>query len=156
MYSIQLVDWTSAASQIKEVREKVFVIEQRLDWSLVEDSYDTDSLHVLALSAEGNSIGCGRIKPSGHLGRLAVLLPWRHVGVGSQIVQTLVGVAGQANFNELHLHSTLNLMNYFSRFQFVPNGPVFMEWGRPTQRMIRPLVSPHVTVAQRQFAGTTR
>ncbi len=156
MYSIQLVDWTSAAAQIKEVREKVFVIEQRLDWGVVEDSYDTNSLHVLALSAQGNSIGCGRIKPSGHLGRLAVLIHWRHAGVGSQIMQALISAARQANFNELHLHSTLNLMEYFSRFKFVPDGPVFMEWGRPTQRMTRPLVSPHLTVAQQQLVSTSQ
>ena len=48
---------------------------------------DARSMHALAVDREGAPIGCGRLLPDGHIGRLAVVGTWRGRGVGAALLQ---------------------------------------------------------------------
>ncbi len=112
------------------------MIEQRLPTSYQQDQFDPESIHVLAINAEGLPIGTGRIKPSGHLGRLAVLMPWRGQKVGKLILEALIEESKRAKHQELHLHANFDNLSFYLKHNFTPDGPVFMDGGVPHQKMI--------------------
>ena len=60
-----------------------------LEW----DGIDADCRHALAEDAAGRPIGCGRLLPDGHIGRMAVLRDWRGRGVGAALLARLIAEA---------------------------------------------------------------
>ena len=76
-------------SERSPVRIAVFVIEQNIPEELEWDEHDVTSVHVLAEDAAGTPVGCGRLLPDGHIGRMAVLPGWRGHGVGAALLQSL-------------------------------------------------------------------
>ncbi len=63
--------------RLSAVRRKVFIEEQRVPEALEWDDADAVSLHVLAVGQDGEPLGTGRLLPDGHIGRMAVIAPWR-------------------------------------------------------------------------------
>jgi hypothetical protein len=157
---VEIVEWSERQDAIRSIRERVFLIEQRLDYEHVADGFDAASIHALMVTEHGHPVACGRIKPSGHLGRVAVLMPWRGQGLGTSLIESLLREAWKTGFKELHLHALLDRASYYRRFGFVANGPVFMEGGRPTQRMVleRPATIEDVPsrISEWATAGTGR
>jgi predicted GNAT family N-acyltransferase len=74
-FGVRVADWTCDATALREVRYEVFVVEQHVPESLEWDGIDAQCVHALALDAGGNVIGCGRLLPDGHVGRMAVRAP---------------------------------------------------------------------------------
>ncbi|PIP79679.1 MAG: GNAT family N-acetyltransferase [Gammaproteobacteria bacterium CG22_combo_CG10-13_8_21_14_all_40_8] len=136
MIQVDLVRWHDCKKTLTHIRQRVFVIEQRLPMSYQQDQYDAESLHVLAFDDLGNPVGTGRIKKSGHIGRLAVLMAARSNHVGSLIIEKLIKEAEQNKITNLHLHANFDNLSFYRKHQFVVDGPVFMSDGLPCQRMV--------------------
>jgi predicted GNAT family N-acyltransferase len=90
---------------------------------------------VLALDTGGHPIGCGRLLPDGHVGRLAVLAPWRGRGVGAALLARLVALAGETGHTRVVLNAQTHALPFYARAGFTPYGPVFEEAGIPHQAM---------------------
>ncbi|HUG78190.1 MAG TPA: GNAT family N-acyltransferase, partial [Burkholderiales bacterium] len=70
------MSWESAREQAVPLRFAVFVQEQGVPVEIELDELDAGCLHALAF--QGNrAVGTGRLLPDGHIGRMAVLKPWR-------------------------------------------------------------------------------
>jgi predicted GNAT family N-acyltransferase len=134
-YTVRLTDWTQDGAALREVRSAVFVIEQAIPESLEWDAADAVSVHVLAVAADGTFVGCGRLLPDGHIGRMAVLRAWRGRGVGAALLATLVDLARMRGHTAALLHAQTHALDFYAKQGFVPTGKVFVEAGLPHQTM---------------------
>jgi predicted GNAT family N-acyltransferase len=138
-FSLRVVDWTREPQPLRAVRTAVFVVEQAIPADLEWDAFDAVSIHALAVDASGTPIGCGRLLPDGHIGRMAVLAAWRGQGVGAALVERLIAIAKQRGDPRLRLHAQTQAMPFYARFGFAPVGAEFVEAGIPHWTMERVL-----------------
>lgn len=133
--SISKATWPLHSELIRKLREIVFVFEQGVSRKIEWDGLDHLCQHAIALTAKNEIVGTGRIQPDGHIGRIAVLSSWRGQGVGAALLDVLISSARDANHEQVFLNSQTHAINFYQRFGFIIQGPVFMEAGIPHQRM---------------------
>lgn len=138
-YKFVELGWISGASEIMDIREKVFVIEQRFDKEVLCDEEDGFSIHVLAIDEYGQAIGCGRLTPKGRVGRMAVLIGHRGEGVGTMLLTQLMKIAERKKLPNVSLNVETELTHFYDQQKFSADGPVYMKQGIPFQRMKRNL-----------------
>ena len=138
-FSVRTCRWDEEERGLRAVRRAVFVVEQRVPEALEWDDADAASLHALARDARGAPIGCARLLPDAHIGRVAVLAPWRKRGVGSALLQTLVAAACARGERPVRLNAQVAALPFYAGRGFVAHGPVFDEAGIPHQAMERSL-----------------
>lgn len=136
-FGVEAGSWNELGESARQVRETVFVAEQRVPRDLEMDEHDTVSRHVVARDAEGGAIGTGRLLPDGHIGRMAVLVDWRGKGVGRALLERLLEEAAGQNLRHLALHAQTQASGFYRRFGFVEEGPEFIEAGIPHRTMVR-------------------
>ena len=138
-FSIRLVDWSVARAELEFVRRAVFIVEQAIPEEMEWDDFDTVSRHALAVDASGAPVGCGRLLPDGHVGRLAVLAAWRGDGVGSALLDRLVVLAREQGHARAVLNAQTHAMPFYARHGFAAEGAEYLEAGIPHQTMTRTL-----------------
>jgi predicted GNAT family N-acyltransferase len=138
-YCVRLVDWRTGEPQLRSIRHAVFVVEQRVPEVLEWDDADVRSLHALAVDATGDAIGCARLLPDGHVGRVAVVAPWRNRGVGTALLLRLVGEARGRGDARVILNAQVSAMPFYARHGFVASGDAFEEAGIAHRVMELPL-----------------
>ena len=136
-FAIRTLRWAEGAEALRAVRRAVFVVEQRVPESLEWDAADAASLHALARAADGTAIGCARLLPDGHIGRVAVLAPWRGRGVGSALLARLIDEARARGDARIVLNAQVDAMPFYARYGFVASGDVFEDAGIPHRVMER-------------------
>jgi len=130
-FSVRRAAWSTDQAALAAIRREVFVVEQHVPEAEEWDGLDASSVHVLAVSAEGQTIGTGRLLPDGRIGRMAVLKSWRRRGVGGALLRELIGMACASGFTETRLHAQTHARAFYSRYGYVPVGEEFMEAGIP-------------------------
>lgn len=138
-FTLRDVTWDAGAAQLRAVRIAVFVVEQNIPEDLEWDEHDAVSAHALALDAAGAAVGCGRLLPDGHIGRLAVLRDWRGRGVGAALLLHFVAIARERGHRRAVLNAQEHAVPFYARYGFVPRGAPFMEAGIPHREMVREL-----------------
>ncbi len=138
-FSIRLVDWTEAQSELTVVRRAVFIVEQAIPEDLELDEFDGVSQHALAVDSLGSPVGCGRLLPDGHIGRLAVLSAWRGHGVGSMLLERLVELARERGHARAVLNAQTHALPFYVRHGFAAVGEEYLEAGIPHLTMARML-----------------
>lgn len=134
-YTVSLVSWHDGEPLLRAVREAVFMREQNVPEELEWDGRDEDSRHALALSAKGDAIGCGRLLPDGHIGRIAVLPQWRKQSVGTAIMEALLDEARSRGFRQVEVDAQTYAIPFYQRFGFEPEGEEFEDAGMPHIKM---------------------
>lgn len=134
-FEVQLLDWATARTAARPVREAVFVREQGVPLALEYDDLDPVSDHALALDPTGRAIGTGRLLPDGHIGRMAVLAEARGQGVGAAILAALMERARARGMREVVLSAQRHAAPFYARFGFVAEGETYLEAGIPHVRM---------------------
>lgn len=139
--TVSLCNWNDPAQQValRTVRGEVFQREQGVPEELEWDDLDAVAVHVLARDTFGNAIGCGRLLPDGHIGRVAVLRHWRGKGVGTEIMQVLIALARERGHDELHLNAQTQAVPFYERLGFRAQGEEFLDAGIPHRHMHRRL-----------------
>lgn len=138
-YHLSNVSWLSAAGEIMQIRQKVFVVEQRFAKESICDRHDNNSFHILVKNHKGQSVGCGRLSPSGRVGKIAVLINERGQGIGTAILNQLVNLAKKQNIINISLNAEAELSDFYFQQHFHIDGPVYMKQGVPYQRLIKKL-----------------
>ena len=138
-FTVSEVKWHESQQLLKQVRQKVFVCEQRVAEEIELDGKDPDCYHVLVTNLKNEPIGAGRMTPEGKIGRVSVLMPYRGFGLGSHILEKLVEIAAREHLSPVKLHAQIQAIHFYERHNFVSNGPVFMEAGIPHKTMKRTL-----------------
>ncbi|MGN0859402.1 MAG: GNAT family N-acetyltransferase [Stenotrophomonas sp.] len=142
--TLQLADYRQQAEQIHGLRHAVFVLGQGIDPALERDPHDADAVHVLAIAADGQTVGTGRLViaadgHSGRIGRMAVLPAARGQGVGTAMLHWLGEQARQRGLGTLSLHAQLPALPLYLRAGYLPAGEPVVEAGIAHQPLRRRL-----------------
>lgn len=104
---------------------------EALEW----DELDEAAMHMLALSAAGVPIGCGRLLPAGKIGRMAVLREWRGQGVGRTLLQALLEMACRQGLPAVSLSAQVQAIPFYQRVGFEAYGDSYLDAGIPHRDM---------------------
>lgn len=127
------------------VRKEVFVVEQRVPAEIEYDAFDAenaDTVHVLAVGADGRPLGTGRLlygeaaadktggdRAVGSLGRLAVSKAARGLGVGVALVRAIEEAARERGLAAVDLHAQTHALGFYERLGYVAYGAEFLDAG---------------------------
>lgn len=147
MLSIEVTDWAAARAEASEIRRQVFVLEQGVPEELELDEHDALCLHALAHDETGRAIATGRLLPPerhgeqvvGHVGRMAVLRPWRGRGIGGALLERLVEAAVARGDGVLALSAQTHALEFYRAHGFIEEGEEYLEAGIRHRRMRRRL-----------------
>lgn len=134
-FTVSLVSWHDGAPMLRAVREAVFMHEQNVPAELEWDGLDETARHALALNAKGDAIGCGRLLPDGHIGRIAVVPTWRKKHVGTAIMEALLNEARSRGFAQVDVDAQTYAVPFYRLFGFEEEGEEFEDAGMPHIRM---------------------
>ncbi len=135
---LQRTSWLTAETQLREIRQKVFVAEQNVPLEEDIDGQDERATHWLA-RINGKPVGTARMLPCGVIGRMAVLKEQRGKGVGSAILRQIIHFAIQQNIPQLTLGAQLRAIPFYEHFGFQLEGPVYRDAGIDHRQMCLPL-----------------
>ena len=136
------VDWSSHSEALRAIRGAVFIEEQGVPKNLEWDGEDDVCDHFMAINAAGQRLGCGRLMPSGKIGRMAVLPEYRGQGIGQQILAAAIARASELGLRRVTLHAQAAVVDFYRKAGFLPEGGEFTEAGIPHQAMALELPIP--------------
>jgi len=136
---VRLADWASDERSLRDIRQRVFMVEQGVSADLEWDGIDQDCRHALAQDGERRPIGCARLLPDGHIGRVAVLAEWRGRGVGDALLERMIALARELGHVRVLLNAQTHALAFYARHGFVAFGPEYDDAGIPHRAMERSL-----------------
>lgn len=132
---IDVHGYDEAEEEIKSVRHTVFTLEQGV--SVEEDIDGLDDRCVQLLARVGSTaVGTARMLPDAHIGRIAVLAPWRGRGVGARMVRLLLKIARDKGHSSCHLHAQTHAIGFYERLGFEAIGDEFLDAGIAHRKMV--------------------
>jgi predicted GNAT family N-acyltransferase len=138
-FTIRVCDWTRGAAALRKIRHEVFVVEQHVPDVLEWDDADAQSVHALAEDPDGTPIGCARLLPDGHIGRVAVIRAWRGRRVGEGLLLRLIDEAQCRGDARAIVNAQVAAIPFYERYGFVVTGGEFEEAGIAHRVMERAL-----------------
>ncbi len=135
MQEIRIMHWEEVRHLAYPIRLTVFVNEQQVPEELELDDDDPTAWHAVLLD-HGKAIATGRLLRSGKIGRLAVLKEYRGLGLGGELLNTLVSYGHQEGINQFFLHAQTSATGFYERHGFKAIGPVFNEAGIDHIKMV--------------------
>ncbi|WP_242927361.1 GNAT family N-acetyltransferase [Pontibacter vulgaris] len=121
------------------IREQVFVQEQKVPRDAERDQYENIAKHYLA-TYDGVPCGAARWRQTENgikLERFAVLQNYRNKQVGEQILKAVLEDVKAANpEKEVYLNAQLPAVNFYKRHGFVEEGDMFTECDIKHYKMI--------------------
>lgn len=133
---VETADWIRDQGILRSIRETVFVKEQNVPVDLEWDGLDPICTHVIAYVNGRTPVATGRLLPDGHIGRLAVLKPWRRRGIGSNILQSLIAIAKSRGIATCALNAQTHAIAFYECHGFVVEGEEFDDAGIPHRHMV--------------------
>jgi len=140
-WHVKIADWSKLNEQeaIKAVRQQVFIIEQHVPIDLEWDELDAECLHLLVSGDRINAVATARMhttQDTAHIGRMAVLKPYRQQGIGSLMLETLLEQAGFLGVEQIKLNAQTKAIGFYQRYGFVAVGDEFPDAGIPHYKMV--------------------
>lgn len=132
-------DWAHDAQNLRAVRRAVFIDEQGVPEAMEWDEHDATSLHFLVTTVAGEPIGCARLLPDGHVGRMAVMPEWRGQGVGKALLAAVLRAARTRGHAALLLSAQTHAAGFYQAAGFSVMGDEYEEAGIPHVAMMREL-----------------
>ncbi len=145
-FFVTQVSWQECRQELYKVRRLVFIEEQKVPAEIEIDEWDALSQHVLARCTEGEPVGCGRLLPDGHIGRMAVLSTWRGCGVGQALLVHLLELARAAQMPEVLISAQVHALGFYEKAGFQAEGERYEEAGILHQAMRLKLSTPGTTL----------
>lgn len=134
-FHVRKADYQTDIALLRDIRDRVFVQEQNVPLELEWDELDPKCDHVLAIDAQGQAIGTGRLTPEHTIGRMAVLAPWRGKGVGDALLVYLIALARRKQLPSVSLHAQVSAIGFYQKHGFLAYGPSYLEAGIVHQSM---------------------
>lgn len=141
-HRIKLIEtnWQSHRKELMAIRNHVFIQEQGVPAELEIDEHDEKCQHLLAL-VDDVPVGCARLLPDGHFGRLAITRPFRTMGLGKQLLEKLEEMALSQGIHKLEAGAQCDALSFYFGTGFCAQTPFFDDAGIPhihIQKILNP------------------
>lgn len=153
---IRKYSWQLAPGHIREIRQKVFVEEQKVPPELEWDDTDEIADHFLAVLPDNTPAGVARLfstlNETGHIGRMAILPEFRGRGIGEAMLRHLITEsAGQ--YQELKLSAQQHAIPFYQRAGFHVCSEPYDDAGIPhlDMRCLAPALLESQTDSERTY-----
>lgn len=133
---VRVADWQKDNSELRRIREQVFINEQEVPPELEWDDEDEHAVHFLALDGE-YPIGTARLLPDGHIGRVSVLKDYRGLKVGEALMRAVIAEAERRGLRQQMLSAQVHASPFYERLGFSIVSEEFLEAGIPHVDMLR-------------------
>ncbi len=127
--TVELVSWTTHHTELRQIREAVFVDEMGIAKDDEWDDLDADAHHFLARDSDRTPLGTARLLPTGQIGRVAVVREHRSAGIGRALLDATVAHAQQLGLRRAFLHAQVQTLSFYRRAGFDIISEEFMEAG---------------------------
>lgn len=137
---VEAVVWTAReASNLRRLREEVFIEEQRVPVEEEFDDIDPVAHHVLVYDGE-KAVGTGRLYDQedgtvGRIGRMAVAKSCRGKGVGRLILRALMSEGVRRGYQLMILDAQVQAIPFYMDSGFVVTGEEHLDCGIPHRMM---------------------
>jgi predicted GNAT family N-acyltransferase len=134
---IEIVKWIDGLSQLKNIREKVFIQEQKVTPQLEWDGMDEKAIHFLVFNDKA-AIGCARaivIKDHMQLGRMAVLKEYRGQGIGSALLEKAMTIAKLNQLSVIYISAQCHAIDFYKKFGFEVKSDIYLDAEIPHRDM---------------------
>ena len=134
---IEIVKWIDGLSQLKNIREKVFIQEQKVTPQLEWDGMDENAMHFLVFK-DKEAIGCARavvIKNYMQLGRMAVLKEYRGQGIGSALLEKAMTIAKLNQLSAIYISAQCHAIDFYKKFGFEVKSDIYLDAEIPHRDM---------------------
>lgn len=115
--SIEQVSWQQTEAHLRQVRTVVFIEEQFVTPEFEWDEIDSTAVHLLAMH-DNQAIACLRIIHHEKIGRMAVLKPWRGMGVGSKLLEKAIEICRQHGSKQIVLSAQTHAIHFYQKAGF--------------------------------------
>ncbi|AOY87401.1 GNAT family N-acetyltransferase [Marinobacter salinus] len=126
--------WQLAPGSVREIRQQVFIDEQRVPPSLEWDDTDEIADHYLAVLPDNTPVGVARLfstlEETAHIGRMAILPEFRGSGIGEALLQHLIREASD-QYSELQLSAQEHAIPFYQRSGFHVCSDLYEDAGIP-------------------------
>ena len=146
--------WQLAPESIRDIRQRVFIDEQKVPPELEWDDTDEIADHYLAVDRNNTPVATARLfsslEETGYIGRMAVLPEYRGKGVGEALLRHLLNESA-GRFQELRLSAQQHATGFYQRCGFHICSEPYDDAGIPHLDM-RCLAPPlaHEAITRRQ------
>lgn len=138
-HTFMLANWQTHSADLVKIRTEVFMQEQQVSAADEWDGLDEHAVHFFVLSATSEPVGCARLLSEKsaditlyHIGRVAILKPFRNQGIGHQLMQFIIAYCKQtAPENSIYLHAQTERRTFYETLGFIAEGDEFMDAGIP-------------------------
>ena len=133
---VHLATTKQELQQVREIRKKVFIVEQNVPEDVEIDQYENSSHHIIAL-LDVKFIGTARWRKTENgmkLERFAVLKEKRGLGIGKELVRFILEQIKTEPV--IYLHAQDHVISFYKKLGFYSVGDHFYEGGISHQKMI--------------------
>ena len=134
---IEIVKWIDDHTQLKNIREQVFIQEQKVTPQLEWDGMDENAMHFLVFNDKA-AIGCARaivIKDHMQLGRMAVLKEYRGQGIGSALLEKAMTIAKLNQLSVIYISAQCHAIDFYKKFGFEVKSDIYLDAEIPHRDM---------------------
>ena len=138
--SVETGDYGTLGREAAAIRDSVFVRGMDVPEEIEHDHRDHFCVHVL-LRADGRPAATGRldVDRDGKVGRVAVLAPYRGMGLGTRVMDELEDLAARYGLDRVWCHAQRTAEAFYRRRGWRTVSGEFMEAGIPHVRMEKKL-----------------
>ena len=131
-YLVRRASTPEEMAGLRSLREEVFIQEQGVLEELEWDDYDATCLHAVAWNGK-DVIGTGRLvllgNGEGQIGRMAVLMALRRIGIGAEVLRFLEQEARDMGVVQVLLHAQGYVAKFYRGHGYREEGDPFLEAG---------------------------
>jgi predicted GNAT family N-acyltransferase len=134
---VEIAKWIDDHTQLKNIREKVFIQEQKVTPQLEWDGMDEKAIHFLVFNDKA-AIGCARaivIKDHMQLGRMAVLKEYRGQGIGSALIEKAMTTAKLNQLSAIYISAQCHAIDFYKKFGFEVTSDIYLDAEIPHRDM---------------------
>ena len=116
--------------QVRNIRIKIFVIEQQIPWRWEFDIHDENAVHLIVMNSK-EIIGTGRFycdKYSGDykLGRMAIVETYRNQGIGSKMLIKIEEIARNKKVPKIILEAQSDKLDFYFKHGYKVYGDKYL------------------------------